>query len=195
MIHLELKLLSQCERCGLSKTRTQVVLPLGNEESPIMFIGEAPGSHEDKYGSPFVGSAGKIFTHYLEEIGLTRKQVYITNIVKCRPTTVEGRNRIPTDLEVSTCGVWLAEEVKKVKPKVIVLMGGTALKGFFTGCKISNVAGEELEGHIVSQKYGTKIFALYHPAVLIYNKKDYQEIYDKHIEKLKILLKEEGIIV
>lgn len=196
MIDLELKLLNQCERCELSKTRTQVVIPRGDITARVMFIGEAPGASEDKRGIPFVGSAGKIFNSFLKEkLGLDEDQVYITNMVKCRPTTVEGKNRVPTDLEIKICGAWLVEEIRKLQPKVVVIMGGSALRGFFNGCKISQVAGEELFGHSISSVYGTRVFVIYHPAVLIYDKNGYEETYFSHLEKLKQILKEEGIIV
>ena len=190
MLLPELKL---CERCHLHKTRTQVVLPRGNPEAKIVFTGEAPGRMEDMYGKPFVGQAGSWFTAIVDFLGLTENCFYLTNVVKCRPTTVEGRNRKPLEEEIKACSYWYTQELAHIKPKVLVLMGQTALDAFFVGTKISNVAGEEVLGHIISRKWGTRIFALFHPATLVYNQKYYLPIYKTSLINLNRLLTEEGL--
>lgn len=178
----------------MKETRTQVVLPRGNSKSKLMFIGEAPGRNEDIQGLPFVGMAGKWFEAALEILGLKEEDFYLTNSVKCRPITYDGYNRAPTDLELRTCGEWLRNELEAIQPRVLVLMGQSALRGFFADTKISNVAGMEIEGHYLTQKYGTRIFCLYHPAVMIYRKDYYLPLYTMALENLKTILKEEGLI-
>lgn len=187
-------LMKQCERCELKKTRRQVVLPRGSVVAPIMFIGEAPGRTEDEEGQPFVGMAGKWLDEIIRVLGLGDTDYYITNTVKCRPTTSEGNNRAPTDEEIRICGDWLKQEIDTVNPKVIVLMGNTALRAFFRDLKISNVAGEELCGHSLSKKRDVRLFALYHPAVLIYKTEYYKPLYLMGLTNLKRLLEEVGIL-
>lgn len=191
---LVLDLLKQCERCDLKEGRTQVVLPKGSISSNLMFVGEAPGRNEDREGVPFVGTAGKWMDEILDILGLTEYEYYITNTVKCRPTNVKGNNRAPTDEEIHVCGDWLREEINIINPKVIVLMGNTALRGFFNNVKISNVAGSELLGHNLSKNRGIRLFALYHPAVMIYREEYYKPLYITGIKNLKRLLGEEGIL-
>jgi len=184
-------LLEICERCHLKDTRTRVVLPRGNNfTAEIMFIGEAPGRQEDKEGRPFVGQAGKWFDAAMEVLNLNANEYYLTNTVKCRPVTEEGGNRPPTDQEIQICGYWLKQEIEMLNPKLIVLMGGTALKAFFKNTKISNVAGEEVLGHKLSKTKGIRIFVLYHPAVLIYNKNFYYPLYKRGLAQLKKIVDE-----
>ena len=119
-----------CNKCKLCANRHNVVIGTGNRNAKIMFIGEGPGADEDLQGIPFVGKAGKLMDRAFEGIGIKREEVYIANIVKCRPP----QNRVPQDDEVKACLNYLRNQVVLVKPKIIVLLGSTALK---------NILGEE----------------------------------------------------
>lgn len=187
---MQTMVMSHCERCALAKTRTRVVLPRGTNTAPVMFIGEAPGRNEDKVGLSFVGSAGKWFDAVVDFLQLKDK-FYVTNIIKCRPVE-GGRNREPSELEINCCCKWLREEIAAVQPRVIVLLGSTALHAFFRGNKIDNTAGCELYGHSVSEKYGTRVFVLFHPAVLVQDRGKLPE-YREHLGLLRGLLAEVGI--
>lgn len=183
-----LQLLQVCERCHLKDTRKNVVIPRGNCIADFMFLGEAPGKDEDEVGVPFVGRAGQWFESMIEQLGFTKEDFYLTNTVKCRPVTQGGKNRTPTIEEIQFCSYWLKQEIDLVNPKLIVIMGGTALKVFFENTKISNVAGEELLGHKLSKSRGIRLFVLYHPAVLVYNKSYYLPIYKRHLNKLNNII-------
>jgi DNA polymerase len=113
-----------CTRCRLAQGRTQVVFGVGDPDADLMFIGEGPGFHEDRQGEPFVGAAGQLLTRMLGEIGLTREQVYIGNIVKCRPPG----NRDPRPDEIEACTPWLVEQISLIQPRVVVTLGNFATK-------------------------------------------------------------------
>jgi DNA polymerase len=147
-------------RCKLKKVATQPVYELESPSSGIVFIGEAPGRNEDKEGKPFVGSAGKLLDEMLKEIGLTRKEVYVSNVVKYRPPN----NREPSQNEEDDCRVWLNAELLFIKPKVIVTLGSHALNRFVNGVKISATHGSTF-----SHPSNIPIFAMYHPAAALYN--------------------------
>ena len=115
---------SGCVRCRLSETRTQVVFGVGDPDADLLFIGEAPGMHEDRQGEPFVGAAGQLLTRMLGEIGLTRDEVYIANVLKCRPPA----NRDPLPDEIETCTPWLVEQISLIQPAVIATLGNFATK-------------------------------------------------------------------
>lgn len=150
-----------CQRCDLGATRTHAVVGEGNLNAPIMIIGEAPGQNEDETGRPFVGKAGQLLDKILESVKLDRKKdVYITNINKCRPPG----NRVPTADEVVACKPYLLEQIRLVDPKIILLTGATAVKGL-TGDKrgITKIRGTwiEWEGHLC--------MPILHPAYLLRN--------------------------
>lgn len=113
-----------CARCGLAETRTQVVFGVGDPAASLMFVGEGPGAQEDAQGEPFVGRAGKLLTQLIEGIGLTRADVYIANVVKCRPPG----NRDPQPVEIEQCSPWLDRQLALVAPSVIVTLGNFATK-------------------------------------------------------------------
>ncbi len=115
-----------CTRCKLAKTRTQVVFGVGNPKSPLMFVGEAPGADEDEQGEPFVGRAGQLLTKLLAEAGLTRGEVYIANVLKCRPPG----NRPPEADEVAQCTSWLRKQLELIRPKLLCTLGNPSLKIF-----------------------------------------------------------------
>ena len=113
-----------CTRCALAETRTQVVFGVGAEQAPLMFIGEGPGAEEDRTGEPFVGRAGKLLTQLIEGIGLTRGDVYIANVVKCRPPG----NRDPQPVEIEACRPYLEQQLALIDPRVVVTLGNFATK-------------------------------------------------------------------
>lgn len=147
-------------RCKLKKVATQPVYELEPPPSGIVFIGEAPGREEDKQGKPFVGAAGKLLDEMLNEISLTRKDVYVSNVVKYRPPN----NREPTEEEKDACRVWLNAELLFINPKVIVTLGSHALDRFVSGAKVS-----ASHGTAFSHPTDIPIFAMYHPAAALYN--------------------------
>ena len=150
--------------CQLKKTATQAVFGHGNPNANIVFIGEAPGKNEDLQGIPFVGTAGKFLNEMLGKIKLKREDVYITNIVKYRPPN----NRDPEPIEKESCRAWLIDELKLIKPKIIVFLGRHAMNNFFPELKISDVHGKLLIKKF--ENIETKKFlALYHPAAALYN--------------------------
>src|SRR4249920_1064386 len=111
-----------CTRCALAETRTQVVFGVGDPDADLMFVGEGLGAEEDKQGIPFVGRAGQLLTRLIEGIGLTREQVYIANVVKCRPPG----NRDPLPDEIESCRPWLLGQLENIRPRVIVTLGNFA---------------------------------------------------------------------
>lgn len=154
-----------CERCPhLVATRTQVVFGVGDINADLMFVGEAPGADEDRQGEPFVGRAGQLLTKMIETMGLSRAQVYIGNVLKCRPDMPRGStgNRQPTESEMATCLPYLQAQVAIIKPKVIVTLGGTAIQGLLG---LAGGVGWH-RGHW--QQYdGIPVMPTYHPAYLL----------------------------
>ncbi|HFL3828598.1 TPA: uracil-DNA glycosylase family protein [Clostridioides difficile] len=151
-------IVEKCNRCPLSKTRTNAVFGEGNEKATIMFIGEGPGYNEDKMGRPFVGKAGELFNKIMEAVKLKREDVYIANIVKCRPPN----NRNPLEGESKTCIEFLRWQVKIIDPKIIVCLGAVAAR---------NIIDKNFR---ITQNRGTwykrgkfNIIATYHPAALL----------------------------
>ena len=168
-----------CKNCDLCKTRKNSVPGTGNQNADIVFVGEAPGKSEDLHGKPFVGSAGKKLDEALEYSGLTRNQVYITNIVKCRPP----KNRIPNDEEKIMCANYLEDELSIINPKIICLMGNTAYGSILNGKCVSKNHGKIID------KNKRMYFISYHPAATIYNPK-LGKIFKNDIKKLvKIIQK------
>jgi uracil-DNA glycosylase family 4 len=154
---------SGCVRCPLSETRTTVVFGAGNANADLMFVGEAPGANEDKTGLPFVGQAGKLLDKLLAEIGLERGEVFIANVLKCRPPG----NRDPRPEEIESCRDYLHRQVELIEPLVICTLGNFAtklLRGDPTG--ISRVHGQA-EVHTLGQR-AVRLFPIYHPAAALY---------------------------
>lgn len=149
-----------CTQCRLCEKRTNAVPGVGNPQAEVMLIGEGPGKNEDLKGEPFVGAAGKFLDTMLAEVGWKREDVFITNVVKCRPP----ENRDPEDDEVEACtSLYLFKQVQIIQPAVIVLLGRHALGRFFSGFQISAVHGRAM------RRGGQVYFPLYHPAVALYN--------------------------
>ncbi len=169
LINLKQEILN-CKKCDLYKTRTNPVIGEGNFNAEIIFVGEAPGFNEDRQGKPFVGQSGKILDKLLESINMKREEIYIANILKCRPP----ENRNPTKEEILFCSFYLNKQIKLIKPKIICCLGNFAtdfiLKKFNLKNEIQGIS--KIHGKIfsVSTLYGKiKIIPLYHPAVATYN--------------------------
>ena len=170
----------KCTKCRLCETRKNVVIGTGNKEANLMFIGEGPGADEDEQGIPFVGRAGKLMDKAFEGLGIEREKVYIANIVKCRPPA----NRVPEDDEATACLDYLRNQVILVRPKIIVLLGSTALK---------NILGKEYgitasRGKWIEKK-GILYMPTWHPAALLREEnkkiefwKDLKEVIRKYEE-------------
>jgi uracil-DNA glycosylase family 4 len=154
---------ANCTACGLDKTRTQTVFGVGNLSAQLMVIGEAPGFHEDKQGEPFVGQAGQLLNAMLEAIGLDRQQVYIANILKCRPP----ENRDPAPEEVALCTSFLEKQIALIQPKLLLAVGRIAAQ-YLLGTK---VALGQLRGKVLEFK-NTPLIITYHPAYLLRSPKD-----------------------
>ena len=185
------KKIRECNACHLKENRTQVVPGIYGSSDSICFVGEAPGYYEDQKGIPFVGRSGKLLDKMLEGIGLTRSEVSILNVIKCRPTTDDGGNRTPTDSELRFCGEkWLFMQLELLSPRLIITLGGIALKFFIPKAKVTQYVGQFYETDIE-----TKMFVTYHPAYILRNY-NIMENYNEHFDKIKNFLnldaKEEG---
>ncbi len=169
----------KCTKCDLCKTRSNAVPGKGNFKSDVIFVGEAPGRNEDKSGEPFVGVAGKKLSIALEEAGISRDAVYITNIVKCRPPN----NRVPNTNERNTCQEYLKQEISIIKPEIICILGNTAFNSILGGSEITKFRGK------VVRKDNQLYFLTIHPAATIYNQK-LIDVLKNDIKKLFDLIKE-----
>ena len=150
--------IAKCEDCRLCKQRRQAVPGEGRENADILFIGEAPGWHEDQQGRPFVGPAGQFLEELLGSVKLRRSDVYIANVVKCRPPG----NRDPLPDEIGACRKWLDRQIELIKPKMIVTLGRYSMARYFPGGSISKLHGTSR----VSD--GITYFAMYHPAAALH---------------------------
>jgi uracil-DNA glycosylase family 4 len=150
--------IAHCTRCELARYRTRAVPGEGAENAEILFIGEAPGWHEDQQGRPFVGPAGQFLEKLLASIGLKRQQVYITNVVKSRPPG----NRDPLPGEILACRPWLDRQIEIIRPRMIVTLGRYAMAMFFPGKSIGKIHGT------AQKRDGIILFAMYHPAAALH---------------------------
>ena len=156
-----------CKKCPhLARTRTQTVFGVGNPDAELMFIGEAPGADEDARGEPFVGRAGQLLTRIIETMGFSRSDVYIANVLKCRPDMPRGSagNRPPTPVEMQTCLPYLTEQIDIIQPKVLVALGATAVEGLLGYRGVMR----ELRGKWHSHQ-DTPLMITYHPSYLLRN--------------------------
>lgn len=150
---------ASCTRCRLARGRTQVVYGVGNADAELMLIGEAPGYHEDRQGEPFVGAAGQLLTRMLEGIGLRREDVWICNVLKCRPPG----NRDPLPDEIEACRPWLAEQIELVDPRIIVTLGNFATRFILDRpVSISRVRGQRFPWR------GKIVIPTFHPAAVLH---------------------------
>ncbi|GAE89641.1 uracil-DNA glycosylase [Acetivibrio straminisolvens] len=153
-----IKACSNCNKCRLGKTRTNIVIGRGNVNAPLMLVGEGPGEQEDLQGLPFVGPAGKLLDLLLKAMRIKEDMYYIANIVKCRPPG----NRVPTDEEAEMCLPYLRNQLVLVKPRIIVCLGATAMKYIIDrNAKITQIRGQWIE------RKGYWIIATFHPAALL----------------------------
>lgn len=169
---------SVCTECQLHKTRSNVVFGEGNTEARLMFIGEGPGAEEDRQGRPFVGRAGQLLTKMINAMGLERDDVFIANIVKCRPP----QNRNPFKDEISTCIGYLYKQIEIIKPEVIISLGGVAAQTLLNTEKgISRLRGK------FTELKGIKVMPTFHPAYLLRNPKMKRPAWEDLQEVMKIL--------
>jgi DNA polymerase len=162
--------IGDCTRCKLHTLgRTQVVFGVGNPDADLMFVGEAPGADEDAQGIPFVGRAGQLLTKIIEAIGLTRDDVYIANIIKCRPP----QNRNPEPDEVATCEPFLFRQIEIIKPKIVVALGKYAAQTLLrTEMPISRLRGQQFDYR------GATLIPTFHPAYLLRNPSSKREVWE-----------------
>jgi uracil-DNA glycosylase len=185
------ELVSVCQRCPLAQTKNNDVVGIGDYKAEVLFIGEAPGKQEDLEGEPFVGAAGKFLTEMLADIGWSRSDVYIANVLKHRPP----ENRDPKPDEIEACWPYLAKQIELIQPKLIVFLGRHAMNRFFPSLKISEAHGQAFRKDWQGRK---QVFlALYHPAAALYNggmretlKGDFNKI-PKILEKINVETVEE----
>ena len=185
--------LGDCTRCRLHKQgRKQIVFGVGNPQADLMFIGEAPGADEDQQGEPFVGRAGQLLTNMIKAMGLEREQVYIANIIKCRPPN----NRTPERDECETCSPFLMRQVAAIKPKVIVALGAVAAKTLLAmNDSMSNLRGRWYEFRPTGVRSndahwtGAKLAVTYHPAFLLRDPRQKKEAW----KDLQMVMKELGL--
>lgn len=166
-----------CQKCELHQTRTNCVFGVGNENATLMFVGEAPGEQEDLSGTPFVGRAGKLLDKYLELVGIDRDKVYIANMLKCRPP----KNRDPKEEEQDMCIEYLREQVKIIRPKMIVCLGRiSAMRLIRPDYKITKEHG------VWVKKGDFEMTAVYHPSLLLRGNVTYKE---QMLEDMKVIAK------
>jgi DNA polymerase len=170
--------IGDCTRCKLHKGRTKIVFGTGNPNADLMFVGEGPGRDEDLSGEPFVGRAGKLLTDMIKAMGLQREDVYIANVVKCRPP----ENRLPERDEIATCSPYLMRQIDTIKPKVICTLGSCSAQTLLqTAQGISKLRGEWFDFR------GTKLMPTYHPAYLLRNPAAKPEVW-KDLQKVMAVL-------
>lgn len=171
--------IANCERCILSQARKNTVPGEGPEDAEIMFIGEGPGFHEDQQGRPFVGSAGRFLEELLEDIGLRREEVYICNVIKCRPPG----NRDPLPEEIEACKPYLDRQIELLSPRMIVTLGRFSMERYFPGAKISHIHGQP-------RKVGGIIYyPMYHPAAALHQPK-WRQVVKEDMSKIPQVLAE-----
>ena len=166
----------QCDRCSLCRTKTNTVFGTGNRQAKLMFVGEAPGEQEDLSGIPFVGAAGKLLDQYFTAVGIVREQVYIANILKCRPP----KNRDPLPEEQDACMAYLREQVKLIKPQMIVCLGRiSAMRLIRPDFKITKEHG------ILVRKGNYVMTAVYHPSALLRDISKREDMY-KDMKRIRM---------
>lgn len=180
-----------CKKCRLASSRTNPVPGEGNRDSQVMFVGEAPGRKEDEWGRPFVGPAGQLLTELIEKIGVKRDDVYITNVVKCRPPN----NRDPADDEIEACLPYLLRQMKLIKPNIIIALGRHSARTLFSlmGMEFSSMRaqhGKPVRGRI--EGIEVVVIPTFHPASALYNpqlktelERDFVDVVKLELDKLR----------
>jgi len=175
--------MGDCKRCKLANSRTNIVFGSGNPTADLMFVGEAPGASEDAQGLPFVGRAGQLLTKIIESIEMKREQVYICNILKCRPP----ENRNPESDEIATCEPFLFRQIASVKPKVICALGTFGAQTLLrTKEPISRLRGQFIDYR------GAKLIATFHPAYLLRNPGEKRKVWED-VQKIRDYLRSLGL--
>jgi uracil-DNA glycosylase family 4 len=175
--------LGDCRRCKLHRTRRTIVFGEGNEKAKLMFIGEGPGYDEDVQGRPFVGRAGQLLTKIIQSIHLQREEVYITNIIKCRPP----QNRNPEPDEIQSCHPFLQKQIQSIQPKVICALGTFAAQTLLsTNAKITALRGRLFDVD------GIKVLPTYHPAFLLRNPERKREVWEDMKQISEWMAEEDG---
>ncbi|MEG2627956.1 MAG: uracil-DNA glycosylase [Raoultibacter sp.] len=173
-----------CQKCALAQGRTQVVFGVGNPDARVMIIGEAPGKNEDLQGEPFVGAAGKYLNELLEYAGLVREDIFIANVLKCRPPA--NRNPLPEEIEM--CAPFLREQTRTIDPDIIVTLGNFSTKFILkTDRGITGLHGK------LYQAGKFKVFPIFHPAAAIYDRSK-RDALEADFRTLGALLKESGLV-
>ncbi len=175
--------LGDCRRCGLCKERNSIVFGVGNPDAELVFVGEGPGREEDARGEPFVGEAGRLLDRIIQAMGLARAEVYICNVVKCRPPS----NRDPLPDEISACEPFLQKQLAAIRPKVIVALGKFAAQTLLQ----SNAPISRLRGHW-AEYHGIPLMPTYHPAFLLRNPLGKREVWEDVKLVMKKLREEQG---
>jgi len=183
--------IAACQRCELAETRIKVVPGEGSDKADVMFIGEAPGRDEDAQGRPFVGRAGKLLDRLLAEIGIERSEVFIGNVLKCRPVSIEGKDRKPTEQEISACSHFLDSQIEKIKPKVICTLGDTATHYILRkyGIKLDRIS--KIHGRVFEADK-LEIIPLFHPAAALYTY-CLERVMREDFRKLKSILSQKAL--
>lgn len=171
--------LGDCQRCKLCATRTNIVFGVGNPNADLMFVGEAPGADEDEQGEPFVGRAGQLLTKIIEAMGFQRSDVFIANVLKCRPPA----NRAPEPDEVATCEPFLFQQIDAIKPKVIVALGTHAAHALL---KVDTPISK-IRGHVLDFRDGVKLVPTFHPAYLLRSPDRKRDVWED-MKKVRALL-------
>ena len=176
--------IGDCARCGLGSGRTCLVFGAGNPDAEVMFVGEGPGYEEDKCGEPFVGRAGRMLTRIIENVLLLqRRDVYIANVVKCRPPN----NRAPLPDETAACGGFLLRQIEVVRPRIIVALGAPATRALLEkDVRISKARGRFVE------KFGAQIMPTFHPAYLLRRPEEKRKVYEDMLQARALLEKLAG---
>jgi DNA polymerase len=182
---------SNCTKCGLHSGRTQIVVDRGNPAAPVMVVGEGPGEKEDQQGLAFVGRAGQMFDQIMNAVGIdTNQDMLIANVVKCRPPD----NRSPHADEAAACLPFLKRQIELVGPRVILLLGATALKHFDKSKSNFQMSDEAGKFFTLTDFPGTQFMVLYHPAALLYNAKLKPAMW-QHAKTLRRYLDQQGLLV
>jgi len=172
------QLLGDCQRCGLAASRTKLVFGAGKPQARLLFVGEAPGVDEDRCGEPFAGEAGAVLTRIIEAMGLKREQVYITNLLKCRPPA----NRHPHKDEIEQCTPFLAQQIRVIGPELIVALGTNAAQTLLQSREpISQLRGQFHSYH------GIPVMPTFHPSFLLHHKDNKQHYWDVWNDMVQVL--------
>lgn len=163
----------RCTRCDLALSRTQVVPGAGDARAGLLFVGEAPGANEDREGVPFVGASGRLLNQMLESAGVGREQIFIANVVRCRPP----KNRAPKSREIRACAGWLAEQIRLISPQIVVTLGRFALQHFVPDGKITRLQATLQEIDYAGRPL--RLYPLLHPSAVLRNP-DLRPEYERH---------------